>query len=85
MTTASPAHTAHPHDRSAREWRGSLGAMASRGETDGPRVAEATAALAWWKHRAAMIETGIDPERAEELADLIAAETAPADAGDVAR
>lgn len=56
-------------------WRGSLGAMASRGEIVGPRVQEATAALAWWKHRTAMIETGIDPERAEELADLIAEHT----------
>ncbi|POX88376.1 hypothetical protein C3473_27290 [Mycobacterium kansasii] len=71
MTTASTARTVHPRDRSAKSWRGSLGAMASRGEVDGPRVQEATAALAWWKHRAAMIDTGIDPERAEELADLI--------------
>ncbi|KUH86522.1 hypothetical protein [Mycobacterium sp. IS-1556] len=84
MTTASTARTVHPRDRTAREWRGSLGAMASRGEVDGPRVQEATAALAWWKHRGAMIETGIDPERAEELADLIAAETAT-DAEAVAR
>lgn len=72
------------------QWRGSLGAMASRGEVDGPRVQEATAALAWWKHRAAMIDTGVSPERAEELADLIAAETATdadshADAEAVAR
>lgn len=74
MTTASPAHTVHPRDRTAREWRGSLGAMASRGETDGPRVDEARAALNWWKHRQAIIDTGISPERAEELADLISAE-----------
>lgn len=73
--TASTAHTVHPRDRSAMAWRGSLGAMASRGEVDGPRVQEATAALAWWKHRGAMVETGIDPDGAEELADLIAAGT----------
>ena len=85
MTTASAAHTVHPRDPSAMAWRGSLGAMASRGETDGPRVAETTAALAWWKHRTAMIETGIDPERAEELADLIAAEHAYTDAEVVSR
>lgn len=76
MTTASAAQTVHPRDRSAKSWRGSLGAMASRGEVNGPRVEEATAALAWWKHRQAIIETGIPPERAEELADLISAETA---------
>lgn len=75
MTTASTPHAVHPRDRSAVAWRGSLGAMASRGEFDGPRVQEATAALAWWKHRTTMIETGIDPSRAEELADLIAEHT----------
>jgi hypothetical protein len=51
-------------------WKGSLGAMASHGETDGPRVAEANAALSWWKTRTFMVsEMGISPERAEVLLD----------------
>lgn len=61
-------------------WRARLGAMASRGETDGPRVAEARSALAWWKHRQSIVETGIPAERAEELADLIAANAATSEA-----
>ncbi|MDP7727624.1 hypothetical protein [Mycobacterium sp. TY813] len=80
MTTAASAAapTVHPRDRSMESWRARLGAMASRGETDGPRVAETRSALAWWKHRQAIIETGIPPERADQLADLINAETAEA-------
>lgn len=54
MTTAPGIPTVHPRDHSARFWRGSLGAMASRGETDGPRVAEARAALRYWRIHAAL-------------------------------
>lgn len=72
MTATSPPVTApHPRDRSVESWRAKLGAMASRGERSGPRVEEANAALSWWKHRQSIIETGISPERAEELADTI--------------
>lgn len=86
MTATSPPVTApHPRDRSVESWRSRLGAMASRGETDGPRVDEARAALSWWRHRQSIIETGISPERAEELADLISAEAEHTDAEAVAR
>lgn len=81
MTTTTVDHqTVHPRDRSPMSWRGSLGAMASHGEVDGPRVEEANAALAWWHHRTAMVNTGIPPERAEALADLIAAHAATSEA-----
>ena len=53
-------------------WRASLGVMASRGEVDGPRVAEARSALSWWRRRAFLIrDTDMSPERADELLDLI--------------
>lgn len=46
--------------------------MASRGEVDGPRVAECDAALAWWRIRSRLVkEMDITPERAESLLDLI--------------
>lgn len=64
-------------------WRARKAVMASRGEVDGPRVAEADAALTWWRHRAYLIrDMGIAPEQAEALLDTIDqhadAEQAPA-------
>src|SRR5690606_40841903 len=37
-----------PRSRPPESWRGRLGALTSRGETDGPRVDEARRALSWW-------------------------------------
>lgn len=53
-------------------WRGRKAVLASRGEVDGPRVAECDAALAWWRIRSRLVlEMGITEERAESLLDLI--------------
>jgi hypothetical protein len=55
--------------------RARLGVLASRGETDGPRVAEARAALSYWRTRTFLIrEMNVSPERADALLDLIEAE-----------
>lgn len=46
--------------------------MASRGEVDGPRVAEAKAALSWWRARGLLVDDlSVDPVRAESLLALI--------------
>lgn len=73
MTATSPPATAtHPRTHSVEFWRARLGAMASRGETDGPRVDEARAALSWWRRHAFLIkELDLTPERAASLTDLI--------------
>lgn len=87
MTTAAhPAtdqHPDHPRTRSMESWRARKAVMASRGEVDGPRVAECDAALAWWRVRTRLIaDMDVTPERADSLMDLIvpqpdaAAETA---------
>lgn len=50
MTVANRNHRscyAHPSSRPASSWRGTLGVLASRGETTGPRVEEAQVALSW--------------------------------------
>lgn len=53
-------------------WRARLGVLASRGETDGPRVAEAKAALLWWRTRSFLIrEMSLTEDRADSLLDLI--------------
>ncbi len=53
-------------------WRARKAVMASRGEVDGPRVAECDAALSWWRIRSRLVsEMGITEERAESLLDLI--------------
>ncbi|GFG68092.1 hypothetical protein MKUB_55820 [Mycobacterium kubicae] len=66
-------------------WRARLGVLASRGETDGPRVAEARAALAWHRHRAYLTrDMGISEAQADELLELIRQpETEAADAAEV--
>lgn len=69
MTTAETAF-ADPRSRSAKGWRASLGAMASRGETDGPRVAEAKAALSWWRTRE-FLTSEFGQERADSLLSVV--------------
>ncbi|EID10870.1 hypothetical protein MXEN_17003 [Mycobacterium xenopi RIVM700367] len=75
MTTAASDQTAtaaHPRTRSMESWRARLGVLASRGETDGPRVAEARAALTWWRHRTYLTrDMGIAPDQADALLDTI--------------
>ncbi|MGH3556417.1 hypothetical protein [Mycobacterium sp.] len=78
QTTAPPAAT-HPRSHPVEFWRARLGALASRGEVDGPRVAEARAALSWYRTRSFMVkEMSLSPERAEALLDQIDAEAAEA-------
>lgn len=61
-------------------WRARLGLLASRGETDGPRVAEARYALSWWRTRSFLIrEMNVTLERAEVLLDQIDADADQAD------
>ncbi|MGV7518134.1 hypothetical protein PJM49_26445 [Mycobacterium kansasii] len=70
--SASAAPPTHPRDRSMESWRARLGVLASRGETDGPRVAEARAALSWHRTRATILrEMNITEERADSLMDLL--------------
>ncbi len=52
--------------------RASLGAMASRGETDSPRAKATRAALDWQRNRASFIGMGIPEDQAEDLADQAA-------------
>ncbi|OBY30795.1 hypothetical protein [Mycolicibacter kumamotonensis] len=70
-TSASSTTDTHPRTRSMESWRARLGVLASRGETDGPRVEEARTALSWWRTRAFLIREGSSPEQADELLDLI--------------
>lgn len=78
MTAAAPAQpttdpAADPRTRTASGWRGRLAALASRGETDGPRVAEARAALEWWRHRTYLVrEMGMSAEHADSMLDALA-------------
>lgn len=68
-TTAAPAH---PRDRSMESWRARLGVLASRGETDGPRVDEARAALSWWRVRSTLMrELDLTEDRAESLLEVV--------------
>lgn len=74
MTVASEQSTAavHPRAHPPGFWRARLGAMASRGEVDGPRVDEAQAALSYWRKRTFLIrETNVTEAQADELLDLI--------------
>lgn len=57
-------------------WRGRKAVLASRGEVDGPRVAECDAALSWWRIRTRLIaDMDISEHRAESLLDLIVPQT----------
>ncbi len=74
MTAAASDHTtaAHPRTRSMESWRARKAVMASRGEVDGPRVAECDSALSWWRTRAFLIrEMSLTEERADWPLDLI--------------
>lgn len=73
MTTATQDHiAAHPRTRSMEGWRARLGALASRGEVDGPRVEECKTALAFWRTRSFLVrEMGLSGERADDLLDQI--------------
>ncbi|MGE4024694.1 hypothetical protein [Mycolicibacterium sp.] len=76
--TASTPTPAHPRSRTMESWRARKAVLASRGEVDGPRVAECNAALSFWRRRTFLIrDTGLTPERADVLLDLIDAEDAP--------
>lgn len=69
----TPPDAAHPRTRSMESWRARKAVMASRGETDGPRVAEAEAALEWWRHRTYLVrEMGIPAEEADSMLDALA-------------
>ena len=82
-TTYAPTD---PRSRPPETWKARLGALASRGEVDGPRVDEARAALAWWaahKLFGQMIDRGqLSIDTAERLLDqlrgAVAATPAPA-------
>jgi hypothetical protein len=51
-------------------WRGRLAVLASRGETSGPRVAEAKAALSNWRLYSFLVrECGYTEARADALVD----------------
>ncbi|ORB40952.1 hypothetical protein [Mycobacterium persicum] len=78
----SPANHAHPRTRSMEQWRSRKAVMASRGETSGPRVDEADAALSWWRVRSFLIkEMDVTEARADALMDMLdKADAAKADA-----
>lgn len=78
MTTAadpaamSAPERAHPRTRPMETWRARKAVLASRGEVDGPRVAEADAALSWWRTRTFLVkEMSLTEERADSLMDLL--------------
>lgn len=87
--TASASTPAHPRSRPMESWRARKAVLASRGEVDGPRVTECAAALSFWRRRTFLIrDTGLTPERADALLDLIdtdAERAGPADAAAVAQ
>ncbi|MDL9947764.1 hypothetical protein QSJ19_19710 [Gordonia sp. ABSL11-1] len=69
---------ADPRSRSMAGWRSRLGVLASRGETSGPRVDEARAALSWWRLRAAVnreVASGlVDQDQADAVLDSLIGE-----------
>lgn len=73
MTAAdSTTAVAHPRTRSMESWRGRKAVLASRGETDGPRVQECAAALDWWRNRATLVnQIGMSAAAAEDLLDWL--------------
>lgn len=79
MTATAPT-PAHPRTRPMESWRARKAVLASRGEADGPRVAECDAALSFWRRRTFLIrDTGLTAERADELLDLIEQPPEPAE------
>lgn len=80
MTTTDRDHCvgyAHPSSRPASSWRGTLGVLASRGETTGLRVEEAQVALSWHRLNDAIraeVERGfLTAGQAESLVDQLPA------------
>lgn len=64
-------------------WRARKGVLASRGETDGPRVEECNAALSLWKLRTFLTrEMSMSTESADVLIDQMLADRQPG-GGDV--
>lgn len=62
-------------DRSPESWRGRTAVLASRGEVDGPRADEYTAALGVWRLRPFLIrQMSMSTERADALIDQILAD-----------
>lgn len=83
----SAPERAHPRTRPMESWRARKAVMASRGEVDGPRVAEADAALSWWRTRTFLVrEMSLTEERADSLLELLDrhADVDQADAADTA-
>ncbi|MBF6161056.1 hypothetical protein [Nocardia cyriacigeorgica] len=64
-----------PRSRPPETWKSRLGALASRGEVDGPRVEECRRALAWWaahKLFSGEIDRGaMTVELAEQMLDML--------------
>lgn len=59
-------------------WRARKGVLASRGETDGPRVEECNAALSLWKLRTFLTrEMSVSTENADALIDQMLADRQP--------
>lgn len=55
-------------------WRGRLGVLASRGETSGPRVDEANAAMSNWRvHNLMVKEWGMSANEVDALIDATVA------------
>ncbi|WP_067389572.1 hypothetical protein [Mycolicibacterium novocastrense] len=59
-------------DRSMLSWRARKAVLASRGEVDGPRVAECNEALSYWRMHATLLrELQIDADAAHSLLSVI--------------
>lgn len=87
MSAPDQPERAHPRTRSMETWRARKAVLASRGEVDGPRVQECSAALSWWRTRTFLVrEMSLTEERADSLLDLIDrhADAAQAESADAA-
>ncbi|WP_172435199.1 hypothetical protein BJN37_06775 [Mycobacterium avium subsp. hominissuis] len=59
-------------DRSMQSWRARKAVLASRGEVNGPRVAECNEALSYWRMHATLLrELQIDSDAAHSLLSVI--------------
>jgi hypothetical protein len=65
----------NPRTQPMETWRARKAVLASRGEVDGPRVDECTAALGVWRLRTFLIrEMSMTTERADALIDQMQAD-----------
>jgi|GEM_PF-4398327 len=71
MSAPHGAVAVHPRDLNWESWRGKIAAYGSRGEVDGPRVDEATAALKWHRDRKNLLDMGMSETDAEALLELL--------------